>query len=302
MDKLEFDMNDIAPKKMQAGVKLSTMKGGITSAYVGGAIMNFIVYAFVTFAQISFGIVDDISGAGDLILQGIIYFACAYVMFLLTMSIGSERAKRQDEFIKSKEKYEESRDQLIKNHGTKINEFCEWYVKNELQAARANALTEISMEYAEYEEKYLGKTRKDLQKIKLSKHEIRVIIQANKITPVKLESWMITRSRKVSAHRIAVAPSAQEKRAIDSKVHFGISLVTTMAASFAVVNISSAFSIELLILALVRLVPFIINIPLGLIRGYSLYSVREITNFESLCTLIESANVYFSESQEEIKE
>lgn len=300
MDKMEFDMTDIAPKKMQAGVRLSTMKGGITSAYIGGAIMNFAIYAFVTIAQIHFGFVSDLGGIGDFLLQGAVYFTCAYVMFLLTMAIGSEKAKKQEFFVQAKERYESLRDDIIKNHGTQINDFCQWYVQNELKAARANTLTEISMGYDEYVEKYLGKTRDELKKLNLTDKQVKVIASANRIKPVKLESWMITRSRRVSVHRMVVAPSAQEKQTKDSKIHFFISLVTTMLVSFIAVDVSKAFSIELLILALIRLVPFIINIPLGLLRGYNLYAVKECSNFEALCTLIDSANVYFEELEEKI--
>lgn len=298
--KFDFDMNNLAPKKIQAGVKLSTVKGGIMGAYIGGAVMNFIVYAFVTFAQISFGIAGGLEQAGDLLLQSIIYFTCAYVMFLLTVQIGAERAKQTQSFIQAKERYEAARDGLIKNHGTEINEFCEWYVHGELKAARTNSLTEISMSYEEYEREYLGLGKKALEKTDLSKHERKVVWRTNKILPVKLESWMITRSRKVSFHRIAVDSSAQEKKSTDSKLHFASSLITTLAASFAVVDVASAFSMQVLILALVRLIPFIINIPLGLIRGYGLYATREVSNFESLCTLIDSANVYFEGKEEKV--
>lgn len=181
-----------------------------------------------------------------------------------------------------------------------MNDYADMYVHGELKAARTNSLTEISMSYEEYEREYLGLGKKALEKTDLSKHERKVVWRTNKILPVKLESWMITRSRKVSFHRIAVDSSAQEKKSTDSKLHFAISLITTLAASFAVVDVASAFSMQVLILALVRLIPFIINIPLGLIRGYGLYATREVSNFESLCTLIDSANVYFEGKEEKV--
>lgn len=146
----------------------------------------------------------------------VILWFCSFGMYANCADAGGKNGKKNDQYIDAVNKYNGLKDDIIKQDSTasRLSEFCEWYILDELISTRKRILATCSISYEDYELKYIGKGKKDLKSYSLTKKERKAILAANAVKPIKLNPDSIMRIGRDSAKNrrkpMGVAPATKK--------------------------------------------------------------------------------------------
>ena len=147
---------------------------------------------------------------------------CNYAMYINQLDSGIKAGKLDNGYIKAHGKYDELKKTIIDNSiDYRMNDFCIWYIGEELKSARSAVLAACGVSYNTYEP-YIGKNEEDIRKAEsLSEQQKEAMIEANKIKPISLNADMIMQRESAKKRRIKPRATPTQKRNIKSGFKLG---------------------------------------------------------------------------------
>jgi hypothetical protein len=202
-----------------------------------------IIGAFIVLAVIVVMLAEiDITDFSTLPKLGANFFVllfCNYGMYLNQRDNGIGAGKQSSIYLDVMSKYDELKCKIVEAEiDYRMNEFCAWYIANELKHARQSLLAVSGISYATYEA-YIG-VDDDMVEAdeKLTKRQKNAIIEANSLKPIYLDADMIMRRASAAKRKASRKLTPESKLYIKSGtrlVRMFISSALIVAVSFEVI-------------------------------------------------------------------
>lgn len=207
------------------------------------ATSGLIIGAFIVLAVIVVMLAEiDITDFSTLPKLGANFFVllfCNYGMYLNQRDNGIGAGKQSSIYLDVMSKYDELKCKIVEAEiDYRMNEFCAWYIANELKHARQSLLAVSGISYATYEA-YIG-VDDDMVEAdeKLTKRQKNAIIEANSLKPIYLDADMIMRRASAAKRKASRKLTPESKLYIKSGtrlVRMFISSALIVAVSFEVI-------------------------------------------------------------------
>jgi hypothetical protein len=214
-----------------------------TSKKPSTASSGLIIGAFIVLAVIVVMLAEiDITDFSTLPKLGANFFVllfCNYGMYLNQRDNGIGAGKQSSIYLDVMSKYDELKCKIVEAEiDYRMNEFCAWYIANELKHARQSLLAVSGISYATYEA-YIG-VDDDMVEAdeKLTKRQKNAIIEANSLKPIYLDADMIMRRASAAKRKASRKLTPESKLYIKSGtrlVRMFISSALIVAVSFEVI-------------------------------------------------------------------
>ena len=258
-------IDDVIEKTSAAKRKI--LRGAVN--YAGTAIGTFIIFVAVVVSTTDITIMTAFDWA-VLGLSFFVFLFCSYAMYVNCSGSGVRAGRKSEIYLKSKSQYDALKHEVIerKMYG-RLPEFCRYYVEEELRNTRNSLLTEVGIDFAVYQERYVGKDRAELEKISaLSKSQVNAIIAANNIKPIKLTPEMILKRGRGSSHRSPLGIEPEKRRRtgyiVKFVLTFGLAILMVIITLQPKTNLTWGTFAE----CILKLFPVVLNGFTGYKSGY----------------------------------
>ena len=164
-----------------------------------------------------------------------VLLVCNFGMYVNQFDSGMGVGKQSNTYINATTKYANLKQEVV-NEGIdyRMNEFCVWYIKEELRGARSSLLAASGVSYATYEP-YIGMDSETILGTEgLSEQQKTAIISANELKPIVLNPDMIMQRESVSKRRTKPKRTPTFKRY--TKVSFRLVRLFVNAALISAVS------------------------------------------------------------------
>ena len=238
MDKLPIN-NTPKPVNSSSGNSQSNPAGKSIIGNAGTLVSAFIILVVVVVMLADIKLTDF----GAWLKLGTNFFVllfCNYAMYINQLDSGIRNGKLDDGYIKVRDKYDELKKQIVdESIDYRMNDFCVWYIGEELKSARSALLAACGVSYKTYEP-FIGVDEADVLKLEtLSEQQKAAVIEANKVEPISLNSDMIMQRESSKKRRTKPRATPTKKRNIKS----GLKLVKLFINS----GLISAIAFEVLL-------------------------------------------------------
>lgn len=170
---------------------------------------------------------------------------CNYAMYINQLDSGIKNGKLDETYKKVCKKYNELKQQIV-NAGLdyRMNDFCLWFVAEELKSARTSVLAASGVSYKTYEP-FIGMDEVEVLNVEgLSTNQKEAIIKANALKPIYLNADMIMQRESAKKRKTKPRLTPTNKRNIKSGFKLGklfINSALVSAVAFDVIlNLSLA--------------------------------------------------------------
>ena len=237
--------------------------------YFGTAVGTFIIFVAIVVSTTDITVMT----AFDWMVLGLSFFVfmfCAYAMYINGSGNGIRAGRKSETYLTAKKQYDDLKNEVItrKMQG-RLPEFCRYYIEEELRNTRNSLLTEVGIDFAVYQERYVGKDKTELEQLTiLSKSQVEAIVSANNIKPIKLTPEMILKRGRGSLHRnpLGIEPSKK------CRIGYVWKFVSTFAVAVLMVGITlnpkSDLTWGTFAECILKLFPIVLNGFTGYKSGY----------------------------------
>jgi hypothetical protein len=162
-----------------------------------------------------------ISSITDLGLEFFILLFASYGMYISCTDEGISKGYANEAYKKAVGNFEELKEQIVESWLARMNEFCAYYVDEELRKTRMQYLSVVCIPYDEYIERYVNLGKNDIKEIRyLKDSQKKAIIKANKVSRIKLTPEMIMTLGKTvhSRSALSISPDTLKSITIGKKI------------------------------------------------------------------------------------
>lgn len=159
----------------------------------------------------------------------------------------------------------------------RLRDWCNEFRRKDLADVRYNIVAPF-MTYAEYEEKYMNLSPKQVKKLRLNRGAKNAIKRANAVRPADLTSDMLLSrsfSTTIFGKRKILPKSGERQREQDLLLNYINAFIRTFICGMFVISIASDPSLDTFIQWLIRMVPIVMAFVTAPAAGYR--NVTEIT-------------------------
>lgn len=275
--------------------KKKIMRGVLnnTGIFIGIFIIFVVIVVFTT--DIKLTSIFDWTALG---LSFFILVFCAFSMYVSFSDSGIKAGRESETYLTAKQTYDDLKKEIIdrKMQG-RLPEFCRNYIEEELRNTRNTILTEVGIDFADYQAHYVGKDMAVLEQDKrLSKTQIEAIISANKIKPIKLTPEMILKRGRGSAQRRPLGVQPEKKRGVDYGVKFFKTCVTSVLLAVIGLDVVVSPSWAMFAACLLKLFPVVLNGFMGYKSGYENIVVDTVNYMNDQADLMRQLIHYVEEN------
>jgi hypothetical protein len=202
---------------------------------------------------------------------------CNYGMYINQFDSGIAIGKLSDVYIAVTEKYEELKRKIVDaGIDYRMNDFCIWYIKEELKSARQSLLAASGVSYKTYEP-FIGKDDVDILKVEnLSVQQKSAIIEANKLKPIILNSNMIMQRESVAKRKTRPRLTPTNKRYIKSGTRLARLFINSALVSAVSFNVLLDPSLATLAAIAFKVMFVVLNGFVGYKEGFSNITVDTV--------------------------
>lgn len=218
--------------------KISTERKKLSQIVYGNArtiLIVFILFSVVVVMTTDIRLVT-ISSIRDLGLEFFLLLFSSYAMYVACADGGTSAGLATTAYKDSVKRFTELKTQLLENaRYSRINEFCAWYIAEDLKKTRMQYLIVASISYDEYLKKYSKLGRTEIKSLtELTKLQKKAIIRANRVRQIRFTPDMLTTMQGKSAFTrfvLYLTPKTQRRFAFGAKfikmsfVAIGMSLI-----------------------------------------------------------------------------
>lgn len=205
-------------------LELESAKKKITKTFMNN--LGFFMGAFLIFAVIVIMTTDiRIVSLADITSLGLDFFLllfCSYSMYVCCADSGTKAGLSTTIYTETMEKYEVMKKSILESQmQTRMSEFCNHYIADELKNTKMAVLAPVGFSYEEYLEKYslLDNPAVDAMTC-LSASQKKAVKKANKVKPVRLSPEMILRKDRNSHTRSPLDRNPSMKKSITFGTEF----------------------------------------------------------------------------------
>lgn len=168
----------------------------ITQYVVGNA--RTLMIAFILFTVIVVMTTDiklaTISSITDLGLEFFLILSASYAMYVCCVDGGTSAGVATDAYKEAVKRFTELTERVLENsRSSRLNEFCAYYIAEELKKTRMYHLISASISYDEYLEKYANLSKSEIElRTELTELQRKVIKRANSVKPIRFTPDMMT--------------------------------------------------------------------------------------------------------------
>lgn len=222
----------------------------------------------------------DITDFNALLSLGTNFFVllfCNYGMYINQFDSGIATGKLSNVYIAVTEKYEELKRKIVDaGIDYRMNDFCIWYIKEELKSARQSLLAASGVSYKTYEP-FIGKDDVDILKVEdLSVQQKSAIIEANKLKPIILNSDMIMQRESVAKRKTRPRLTPTNKRYIKSGTRLVRLFINSALVSAVSFNVLLDQSLATLAATAFKVLFVVLNGFVGYKEGFSNITVDTV--------------------------
>ena len=157
----------------------------------------------------------NISSLRDLGLEFFILLFCSYGMYVCCTDGGIKAGYATDVYKNAVKRFSELKAEIECSCLSKMGDFCQHYIDEELKKTRMHHLSVVCITYEEYLEKYVKLGKKEIDAIpELTSAQKKAIKDANAVKPIKLTPEKIMTQGKSVYTRSALATSPETMKNI----------------------------------------------------------------------------------------
>lgn len=277
--------------------RISTEKKKLSQFILGNArslIITFILFTVVVVmtTDIQQITISDISDIG---LEFFLILFSSYAMYIFCADGGTVAGLATDAYKNAVARFECLKKRLLENaRYSKLNDFCTFYIEDDLKKTRMHYLVVASISYDEYLEKYSKMSRAELKNMPgLTKLQKKAIHKANSVRMLKFTPNMITTMQgkhSVTRFALTLTPKMQKSFAFGTKFvkMSALSMGMSLIALQVIIEPSWAVFAEVCL----KLSTVIINGFDGRVVGYNNITEDTVTYINAQCDLLEQAIQY----------
>lgn len=218
--------------------KISNERKKLSQLILGNA--RTLVIAFILFTVIVIMTTDikliTISSIKDFGLEFFLILFASYAMYICCADGGTSAGLSTEEYKGAIKKFSELKEKILDNtQFSRMNEFCAYYIAEELTRMRSQYLIVAGIDYEEYLEKYVKLDKSEIKDSKeLTKFQQKAIIKANNVKPIRFTPDMLISSQEngsFTRFALSVTPKMYKNFAFGTKfikmsfVAVGMSLI-----------------------------------------------------------------------------
>lgn len=218
--------------------KIAIERRKISKLILGNA--RTLMIAFILFTVIVVMTTDitfvNISSIKDFGLEFFLLLFASYAMYVCCADGGTSAGMATEEYKTTVKRFAELKEQVLENSRySRMNEFCAYYIAEELKKTRTQYLLVAGINYKEYLEKYVKLDKSEIKEnTELTKLQKKAIIKANRVRQIRFTPDMMTTMQgKTTFARFAlyVTPKTHKNLAFGTKfikmsfVAIGMSLI-----------------------------------------------------------------------------
>ena len=253
--------------------------------------------AFILFTVIVVMTTDirlvTISSLTDLGLEFFILLFCSYGMYICCTDGGVKSGYATELYKTTVNRFEELKKRIDTSLLSRMNDFCAYYINEELKQMRMHYLSTACIPYDVYLEKYAKLGKKDIDALtELTSLQKKAVRKANRIRPIKLTPEMILTQGKTFHYRSALAatPGTMKNVAFTVKI-FKMSFISICMPLIALDVIMEPSWIVFAEVCL-KLFTVVLNGFDGHNDGYNNITVHTVNFVNCQCGLMQQAIQY----------
>ena len=153
-----------------------------------------LLIAFILFSVIVVMTTDitlvSIADVKDFGLEFFLILFASYAMYVCCADGGTSAGLATDAYKAAVERFTELKNQIIENDRySRLNEFCAYYIAEELKKTRTQYLIIASINYDEYLEKYSKLSSSEIKKhTELTELQRKAIVRANRVRQIRVRA------------------------------------------------------------------------------------------------------------------
>jgi hypothetical protein len=234
-----------------------------------------------------------ISSLRDLGLEFFILLFASYGMYVCCTDGGIKRGYSTEAYKASVGRFRELRERIEKTMLTRMGEFCNHYVDEELKKARMQYLSVVCITYEEYMEKYVKFGNKDIDALSdLTSLQKKAIKKANGVRKIKLTPEKIMTQGKTVHTRSALSASPETMKNIALGVKIFKMSVISICMSMVALDIILEPSWTVFAGVCLKLATVVINGFDGYKDGYNNITVHTVNYVNNQSALMQQALLY----------
>ena len=256
-------------------------------------IIVFILFTVVVVMTTDIKLVT-ISSVTDLGLEFFILLFASYGMYICYADDGASKGYANEAYKKAVAKFDDLKNEIVESWLSRMNEFCVYYVDEELRKTRMQYLSVVCIPYDVYLEKYVNLSKYEVREIRyLKESQIKAIIKANKISRIKLTPERIMTLGKSVHSRSALSITPETIK----NITFGKKIVKMSVISFGMsmvaLDIIMQPSWTVFAEVCLKLATVVINGFDGYREGYNNVTTHTVNYINNQSSLMQQAIQYF---------
>lgn len=176
--------------------RISSDKRKISQYILGNArtlMIVFILFSVIVVMTTDITLVT-ISSIKDFGLEFFLLLFASYAFYVVNADGGTSAGLATDVYKDSVKRFEELKARVLENaRYSRLNEFCAYYIAEELKKTRMQYLVVASIRYDEYLEKYAKLSGREVKALtELTELQKRAVIKANRVKQIRFTPDMLT--------------------------------------------------------------------------------------------------------------
>ena len=267
-------------------VKRNTLRGAVENMWLIVTFLALAVIVTVMTTDISMDSMADVSAIGQ---EFFVLLFCNYIVYLTWGSHGGRQGMQTSSYRDACRRYSTVRNNIVsENLQTRLAEFCERTVEEELKSVRINLLCASGLDYESYAP-FIGKTEQELMEsdIKLSEAQVKAVLAANKVKPVKFTPEMLMHRERRSYSRALLGVDPGTLRMLRNAWKFVSSAVVIYLVTITAFDVSASFDWSVVGEVLFKLVTVIYGGFCGYQSNYENISIRAAKHINTQADYLE---------------
>ena len=213
---------------------------------------------------------------------------CNYAMYINQLDSGIKAGKLDNGYIKVRNKYDKLKKTIVDTSiDYRMNDFCIWYIGEELKSARSTVLAACGVSYNTYEP-YIGKNEEDIRKAEnLSEQQKAAVIEANGIKPISLNADMIMQRESAKKRRTKPRATPTQKRNVKSGFKLGKLFINSALVSAVACDVFLNPSLATIAVTALKVLFVVLNGFAGYRDGYDNITVDTVDYTNNQIDLME---------------
>ena len=253
----------------------------------------FLVFAVIVIMTTDIRIVSfvELSSLG---LDFFLLLFCSYSMYVCCADSGTKAGLSNAIYIDTTEKYDAIKKSILESQmQTRMGEFCNHYITEELKSTKMTLLAPVGLSYEEYLDKYMQLDGASVEAIpSLTSSQKSAIKKANRVKPVRLTPEMILRKGRNAHRRSPLEVNPTKKKNIAFGTKFVRICVLSVFMSMIALDVIAEPSWIIFASVCLKLVSVIVNGFGGYGTGYDNIVVDTVNYMNGQIDLMQQAIQY----------